>query len=307
MKTWIRIAWLAWVGAAATLPAPAQSWKIVRTFDWQNTPLPARVPGCRLIRTNNMSVLVIQNTNGAALEVSLLSVTNPAIIRQAESISVEMKFADVQGLVFENTNQPARFRHPRGFETFVSGALKFEQLVPPPAPGGDESTNEREFSVEGTSNWRPYEFGGANQVGDGLPLRLELRLFLPTNGTVWLRPIKVMKYATGWWSPEQAGWFGGIGGSVIGCFAGLVGGLAGMGKARRFVLFMTRLFIGLGIALTIAGVVAAAAGQASAVWYALLLPGGILTLVFWVNLYPIKKRYDDMEIRRMASVDTMKD
>jgi cytochrome c biogenesis protein CcdA len=78
-----------------------------------------------------------------------------------------------------------------------------------------------------------------------------------------------------------------------------------LGKARKFVLGMTKIFIGLGILLTIAGFVAVGFQQPYAVWYALLLPGVILSLVFGVNLYPIKKRYDDLEIRRMTSVDTM--
>jgi hypothetical protein len=35
----------------------------------------------------------------------------------------------------------------------------------------------------------------------------------------------------------------------------------------------------------------------------LLLPGIILTLVFGANFYPIKKRFDELEIRRMTSID----
>ena len=78
-----------------------------------------------------------------------------------------------------------------------------------------------------------------------------------------------------------------------------------MGKARKFVLAMTRIFIGLGILLTVAGLIAVGFQQPYAVWYALLLPGVILTLVFSLNLPAIQRRYDELEIRRMASVDAM--
>jgi hypothetical protein len=108
-----------------------------------------------------------------------------------------------------------------------------------------------------------------------------------------------------WWSAKQGGMIGGIGGSVIGCFGGLLGCLAGMGKARKFVLTATKIFIVLGIFLTIAGLVAVVLKQPYAVWYVLLLSGVILTSVFWTNLRPIKRRYDDLEIRRMASIDAM--
>jgi hypothetical protein len=108
-----------------------------------------------------------------------------------------------------------------------------------------------------------------------------------------------------WWSPQQIGLIGGIGGSVIGCFGALLGLLASKGKARNFVLTTMKIFIVLGILLTIAGFVAVVCKQPYAVWYALLLPGVILTLVFSLNLPSIQRRYDELEIRRMTSVDTM--
>jgi hypothetical protein len=125
-----------------------------------------------------------------------------------------------------------------------------------------------------------------------------------TNGTV--NSLSINKAAShGWWMAKQAGMIGGIGGGVIGCFGALIGCLAGMGKARRFVLAMTKIFIMLGILLTIAGLVAIVLKQPYAVWYVLLLPGVILTLVFSLNLPSIQRRYDDLEIRRMTSIDAM--
>ena len=79
--------------------------------------------------------------------------------------------------------------------------------------------------------------------------------------------------------------------------------LAGKGKARNFVLATLKICVALGIVLLIAGLAAVASGQPYAVWYALLLPGFILTLVFSLNLPSIQRRYDELEIRRMTSLD----
>ena len=87
------------------------------------------------------------------------------------------------------------------------------------------------------------------------------------------------------------------------CLGGLIGLLAGKGKARNFVLATIKFFIALGILSLIAGVIAIVSGQPYAVWYPLLLPGFILTLVFSLNLPSIQRRYDELEIRRMTSID----
>jgi hypothetical protein len=106
-----------------------------------------------------------------------------------------------------------------------------------------------------------------------------------------------------WWLPEPADLIGGIGVSLIGCFGGLIGWLVSKGRARNFVLAAIKYIIVLGILLTVAGLVAAVLDQPYAVWYALLLPGVILVLVFSLNRHSIQRRYDELEIRRMTSTD----
>jgi hypothetical protein len=140
---------------------------------------------------------------------------------------------------------------------------------------------------------------------EGLPTQLEVHLEMQGRGTIYIRPIRIYGVAGSWWSPQQIGLIGGIGGSVIGCFGALLGLLASKGKARTFVLATMKIFIALGILLTIAGFVAVVSSQPYAVWYALLLPGVILTLVFSLTLPSIQRRYDELEIRRMTSVDAM--
>lgn len=304
MKTWLRAVCLVCLGMAMPIIAPAGTTKTTYTSDWRISSF-ATQPGCQVIVTNGIPILKIVNTNDQALDVSLLLITNASTIRKADSISVEMKYEDVKAVLVPETNR-FRFEPAQPFHRSVSGSLELLRRMPPPAPGGDESTNQSNYAISGSANWRPFDFGAAASLNEGLPLQLELKLSLPDRGTVYLRPIKVRHFTTAWWSPENVGLIGGIGGSVLGCLGGLMGCLVGSGRARRFVLSMTWGLIGLGIILTLTGLGAVAAGQAYAVWYPLLLIGGILTLVFGVNLYPMKRRYEDLEIRRMTSTDTLR-
>lgn len=125
-------------------------------------------------------------------------------------------------------------------------------------------------------------------------------------GTVYLRQMKIFGTAIGfggWWSPEQAGLIGGIGVALIGCFGGLIGVLVSKGRARNFVLASVKYIIVLGVLLTMAGLVEAVLQQPYETWYSLLLPGVILVLVFSLNLHSIRRRYGELEIRRMTSTD----
>jgi hypothetical protein len=155
----------------------------------------------------------------------------------------------------------------------------------------------------GTSSQTPLLAITNSPYGFGVDTDLQVE-------TVYLRPIKLLGKLLGtgisfgsWWSPQQADLICGIGISLIGCFGGLIGLLVLKGRARNFVLAAVKYIIVLGILLTIAGLVAAVLNQPYAVWYALLLPGVILVLVFSLNLHSIQRRYDELEIRRMTSID----
>jgi hypothetical protein len=109
----------------------------------------------------------------------------------------------------------------------------------------------------------------------------------------------------GWLSPAAAIWVSVIGSPIIGCLAGLLGILAGKGKARRFVLTTWKCLFVAGIFFLIAAVIAGATGQPDYIFIPLLL-FGILPTTILGALWPLaKKSYDDLEIRRMTSIDTM--
>jgi hypothetical protein len=286
-------------------PSPQQPTKILRVYDWKDLAQQHQLSGGEVISMDGMSVLKIENTNDAPLKVSLLKITNSSAIEKTYVVSYEMKYENVlQGSRWvTNESSPGRFMFP--YRTTETGRLILLQNFPPSYSGRDGATQISEFDIMGTSVWKSHDIKINRTLNVGLPTQLELTLSLPTNGIVYLRPIKLLGIASSWWSQKQVGLIGGIGGSVIGCFGALLGLLASKGKARSFVLATMKIFITLGILLTIAGFVAVVSSQPYAVWYALLLPGVMLTLVFSLTLPSIQRRYDELEIRRMTSVDTM--
>jgi hypothetical protein len=294
----------------ATTVAAQENRKLLKTYDWKD--LPQHLPNCQIISMDGMSVLKVENTNNTPLEISLLTITNAALLKSANAFALEIKYEDIGG-----SNNGADSGWNQGFLppsirfNSAVGNLEWIQKYPPAAIGGDIVTNTDWIQFVGTENWNKYGSGfrRAPYNNETTPDELEFKLYLPSIGTVYLRPIKLTKWvspnSSNWWSPQQSGLIGGIGGSIIGCLGGLIGWLVSKGKARKFVLASTTSAIVIGILLTIAGLIAAILNQPYSVWYALLFPGVILVLVFSLNLHSIQRRYDELEIRRMTSVDTM--
>jgi hypothetical protein len=108
-----------------------------------------------------------------------------------------------------------------------------------------------------------------------------------------------------WWSDRDAGLIGGLGGALVGCLGGLIGWLVSRGKARTFVILLTVLLVCLGGLCALAGLIAVALRQPYAVYFPLLLGGVLLLGIFIPPLPKYRKRYEDVELRRMASADAV--
>jgi hypothetical protein len=289
--------------------------KVLHTYDWQDLMAQHPFLNSEIVSMDGMSVLKIENTNSTPLEIDLLEITNASILNQLHSISCDIKYENVENThgnsssslhkMVESSQMITMDMGSIKYNTWGAGGLETTRLLLPDAPGGDVKTNGSYSLIAGTSNWLPCGLPVALFSETDL-VRVDLKLFLPGTGTVYLRPVKLMGYTQRGLSPQLGvviGVSAGLGGAGIGCFGALIGCLVGMGKARRFVLAMAKIFIGLGILLMMAGIIAAACHQPWPVWYSLLLAGFVLTIVFSVNLYPIKRRYDELEIRRMTSMD----
>jgi hypothetical protein len=141
-----------------------------------------------------------------------------------------------------------------------------------------------------------------------------VNVILPGKGTVFVKPFTLSSVKdeqpvagqaanSAWWSERTAGLVGGTIGCVLGLIGAVVGTLAGIGAARRVVvgLCVSVIFVG-GLSL-LAGGAALAMGQPWFVYYPLLLGGVIGVAICGLNLPAIRKRYDALELRRMAAMD----
>ena len=112
---------------------------------------------------------------------------------------------------------------------------------------------------------------------------------------------------TPWWTSQQAGLIGGIAGSVVGVLGGIAGTLAGTlaprGKARGFVMGLFVSMLAAGIVTLAVGIVAVAIGQPYAVWYPLVLLGGIMSIVTASILPGVRMRYRQAEARRLEAAE----
>jgi hypothetical protein len=273
----------------------------LHSYDWQHLRQHHELLGGEVVSMGGESVLKIENTNDSPLQLNLFKIVKPPAASNAVyAITGRVKYEKVQGdgyLEMWNFFPPIRPGLPEG--QYFSRTL------------GDAGEMAK---ITGTSDWRklslPFDPTGAS----GAPTRLEINLVLPGRGTVYLSPLKLIQYpgskssagassANAWWSEDAATWISVVGGPAIGCLGALLGWLAGNGKARKLVLAAWKCCIAGGIFALIAALVALAVGQPVYVWVPLLIFGIIPTVVFSVIWPSARKRYDDLELRRMVSMD----
>jgi hypothetical protein len=268
-------------------------------YDWQKISTSGQLLGGTPVTIDSKSALKIVSTNDSGLRVQLLRITNPPISKMLYAITGDIKYEAVKG----------------------DGFLEMWNCYPPAKPGMFEN---QYFSrtlgesgdlgkISGTSSWRPFTLPFDRTGSAEKPTRLEINVVLPGQGTVYLGPIKLVEYegtlglqnsaTTAWWSDRAAGWIGGIAGTLLGCLGGLLAVLASKGKSRVFVLTTSKALIGLGIVSTLAGLWALSIGQPYAVWFPLLLLGVLLESILFVRLRQYQKTYEDLEMRKMASMD----
>ena len=271
-------------------------------YDWSKLPSGARLLGGVPMKVEDRTVLKLVNTNTTPLHVRIMDIQQPPITRMAYGLTGEVKCEGVQGDAYlEMWNCFAPAKEGSGENRYFTRTLG--------------AVSQPMGKLTGTMDWRafslPFDRTGAN----GSPTRLELNLFLPAQGTVYLGMVKLVESRRGvaallvpanaWWGDQSAGLIGGIGGACIGCFAGLLGWLAAQGKARAFVLLSLRVLVLLGAVSTVAAVIAIAGKQPYAVWFPLTLGGLLLLSIIPFRLRQFQIHYRELELRRMNSLDAL--
>jgi hypothetical protein len=207
----------------------------------------------------------------------------------------------VQGSVRYQDAAPGSYLEMRNY--FPNGEAFFSRTL------GNSGPMQQ---IAGSSDWRPFVLPFFSDEKQGPPSRLEINVVLAGGGTVWLSPLRVVQYDPdenplaipgALWSEQTAGWIGGIAGTVLGCFGGLIGILVGLGKARRLVMTLAWAIFLVGLLSLLAGLVTLILRQPYAVYYPLLLIGLIASLVVGLQMRMLRRRYEQIELRKMAAAD----
>ena len=167
-------------------------------------------------------------------------------------------------------------------------------------------------SLKGSSDWREFALPFSITKTNDRPKKLVVNVVLPGPGTVEIGPMRLVQYAPGedpmaapgqWWDDQTGGFIGAILGVAMGCLGGLVGWLVSRGQARGFVIGTLKTMTAVGVALLALGGVALAYSQPYAVFYPLLLGGVLCAVIPGGVLRTTRKRYEEMELRKMAALD----
>jgi hypothetical protein len=295
MKTMIALAAL----LSFTVTAPGQ--QTLADYQWRDLTAKGLIRGpVSTLELDGRAVLKIENTNDAPLRINLLNIENPAITAQVYEVLGEIRYDAAKGdgfLEMLNHFPPVKPGSPTG--TYFSRTL------------GDYGPMGK---ISGQSGWRdftlPFNRTGTTQP----PVKLEINLFLPGRGTVYLGPLKLAQlpnaksaaaamFPNSWWSPSATGQIFGWGGAILGCLGGLCGYLGAKGKARGLVTALFTIMITLGLASGVVGMLGAFLNQPFFIWVPLLGAGLLLLLVCPVNMRNYRRRYEEQELRRMASMD----
>jgi len=237
--------------------------------------------------------LKISNRTAQPLQASILVIENPPITRAIYAISGQVRHQGVQGRGYlEMWNY---FDHGRHFSRTLAERGPTRHL------GGD-------------SSWRPFVLPFTGDETAGIPRKIVLNVVLPGEGTIFIGDLTLNQFEAGenplsvsapgsWWDDRAGGIVGGILGSVIGVMGGLAGWIVSRGRSRLLGmgLLLGMLIIGV-ICLLVSGA-ALAQSQPYAVYYPLGLVGLLSTLISIPMLFVVKKRYEQLELRRLQAKD----
>lgn len=236
-------------------------------------------------------VLKIENPGLQPLSATVLVIGAPGIREKFHVLSGEVRCEGVEGGAYLEM-----WSHFGGDEAYFTRTL------------GEAGPMGR---LTGSADWRAFWLPFNAEGARGHPSKLVLNVVLPSKGTVWLgTPLTLRQEARQgtageWWSPKALNFIGALGGSLAGFVGALTGWLTSRGRARAFVLALQWVMLGLGVlSLLIAGV-ALSLRQPWHVPVPLLILGTILVSVAPVVLGQSRRRYRDLELRRMAALDAV--
>jgi hypothetical protein len=273
----------------------ARAEEILREISWSELSRKGELRSGEILAPSDEAPfehLQIENRSGREATFTVLLLEAPGVTQSRYAVRGDVSYRGVEGKGYLEM-----------WNVFPDGGKYFTRTSAPAGPLK---------SLTGDSDWRPFVLPFYITEGEQRPERLVVNVVLPGNGVVALSPLRLIQYASHedplaqqgqWWGQATGGLVGGVLGSVLGCLGGLIGWFGSKGRARRFVLgALTGLMI-LGIVSLVLGGVALFRSQPHAVYYPLVLLGIIATLIPAFMLPLAKKRYLELELRKMKAMD----
>jgi hypothetical protein len=132
--------------------------------------------------------------------------------------------------------------------------------------------------------------------------KLVIGVVLPGAGEVEISNMTLFELDSGMSFGSASRW-GGVAGALLGVFGALFGTLAGAGRARTFVLAGLKTLMAAGVAGLALGVFALSRSAPYETYYPLLLLSAIALAIPALTLGGVRKRYEEIELRRMRAMD----
>ena len=242
--------------------------------------------------------LKLENPTGHTKTFKLLSLRKPGITAPVYGITGALKYENVEGIGYLEM-----WSHFPGNKAYFSRTLG----ATGPLQSIQGSSKLRAFNlpfyVRDESGWLPDR-----------PERIELNLVLPGRGTVYISAVTLFEERTddhysvsksdgAWWSNRTSGIMGAMSGGVLGLLGAVIGILSSRGKGRRATMGVLWLMLILGACCLVAGIVAVILQQPYRVYYPLLLIGILATALPAALMRTVRRRYENLELRRMSAVD----
>lgn len=272
----------------------------MRAFPWValvllSSPQPVAAGGAEVVERLATPQPVV-NSSAQPMRAELLTIDRPGVDRPRWALRGRVRCAGVQGRAFlemwSDLGEHGRF---------------FSRTLGRSGPAA---------ALTGDQDWRPFLLPFHSEPAGPRPESIELGVVLPGPGKVWLDEVELVQYGPGddpldgvtvagrWLSPRQGGWIGALGGTAFGLIGALIGVLAALGRARRLALGLLGFLLICGLAAGAVGGLALVRGQPWAVAFPFLLLAAVGTFVPLVALPGVRRRYRQIEIRRMQALDT---
>ena len=164
--------------------------------------------------------------------------------------------------------------------------------------------------IAGSSDWRAFALYFDASSTSAPTSRLTINLVLPGEGEVSLSAMTLAELESDEWpsmgsraTGTASGWWGGLAGAALGICGGVLSWLGSRGRAKTLVLAGLKTMVALGVVALALGFLSLGRGLPYETYYPLLLIGAIAVIAPASALPSLRRRYEELELRRMQALD----